>query len=123
MKFRTIIRRFFAYVGLAVASLAILSIAFALIVRSRLSVPFQWVYLAIFTGVLAFGIVKPSRKYWPRVSFWFTGAAALTAHLAVFIPLVFHFPDFKPIWYVPIVIVETGIFGMICEIMLNHSTR
>jgi len=111
------------YVGLAVASLAILSLVFLLIVRSHLSVHFQWMYLAIFTGVLAVAIVKTSRKYWTRVSFWLMCAAALTAHLAVFIPLVFHFPEFKPIWYVPIVMVEAGIFGMICEILLNHSAR
>jgi hypothetical protein len=123
MTFGKIIRRLFLYVGLAVASLVIFSLIFALSIRSHISVSFPWVMLAIFTAVLALTIVKTSREYWARVSFWLTCAVAVAAHLAIFIPLVRVYPEFKPFWFVPIVIVEAGIFGMICDMLLNHSRR
>src|SRR6266550_8062448 len=110
MKFGKIVRRLFLYLGLAVASLVIFSLIFALSVRTQISIPFSWIMLAIFTAVFAFTIVNSSREHWTRVSFWFTFGGALVAHLAVFIPLVRLYPEFKPFWYVPIVIVEAGIF-------------
>jgi hypothetical protein len=123
MTFGKILRRSLLYLGLALASLMVFSLIFILSVRGHISVPFLWIMLAVFTAVLAFTVVQSSREYWSKTSFWITCAVALAVHLAVFIPLVRLYPDFRPFWFVPIVIVEAGIFGMICDFILNQQRR
>ncbi len=123
MELGQIVRRTFVYVGLAVASLAILSLVFALSICTHISVPFQWVMLAVFAGVLFFAIVKTDREYWNRPAFWFLCTAALTVHFGIFVPVLRGYPDFKAIWWVPIVIVEASIFSVIFEMLLIRRRR
>ena len=123
MTFGRIVRRSLLYVGLAVAFLIILSLIVALGVKEHISVPGQWFFLAWWTGALAYVITKESREYWRRVSFWLIFVCAMAAHLALFIPILRAYPEFRPIWFWPIVIVEAGIFGAICEMLLPRSTR
>ena len=123
MTFGQIVRRSFFYLGIAIASLIIFSLVVVLGVRAHISVPFQWVWLAIFTGGFTYAIVKSSRAYWTRVSFWMICAAALAVHLWGSIHLIGLYPEFKPVWYVPIVMTEAGIFGVLCELILGRSLK
>jgi hypothetical protein len=79
--------------------------------------------LAVFTVALAFAIMKPSRKYWTQVYFWLICAGALAIHLTVFIYLIRLYPAFKPVWFVPIIIVEAGIFGAVCNLLPGRSIK
>jgi hypothetical protein len=124
MTFGRIVRRSLLYVGLAVASLAIFSLVVVLGVRAHISVPFQWIWLVIFTGGLTYAIVKkPSRAYWTKISFWVVCAGVLAVHLSGFIYLIGLYPEFKPVWYVPIVMFEAGVFGVLCELILGRSRK
>jgi hypothetical protein len=121
MTFGRILRRSFLYLGLAIGSLIIFTLIFALSVRTHTTIPARWVMLAVFTAVLAFGIIKASRKYWTHVSFWLICTCALTIHVAIFIYLLPLYPEFKPVWFLPIIVVEAGIFGVICNMMLGRT--
>jgi len=51
-------------------------------------------------------MVKVYRAYWRRRMFWVACFSALAIHLGVFIPILRVYPEFKPIWYLPIIIIE-----------------
>jgi|ERR1700733_11530571 hypothetical protein len=113
-----IVQRIFLYLGLAFASLTIFALVFALSIHTHTVVPFRWVMLAPFTVVLIVASVQTSRKYWRVRAFWFILAGLLCLHLLVFILILRNFPDFRVIWYAPIVIVEAGIFGGVYDLLL-----
>jgi len=114
MSFGTIIRRSLLYLGIALASLAVFALIFLLSVRSGLSVPFPWVMLGVFSGVLVFCMLKYFRPFWNRPALWLCCAGVLVVHLAIFIPILRSYPEFRPVWFVPIVIVEAAAAGAIC---------
>jgi hypothetical protein len=117
-----VIRRILLYLGLAFASLVVFSLVFALSIRTHIVVPFRWVMLATFTGVLVAATVQGSRKYWRMVAFWFILAALLCLHLLAFILILRNFPEFRIFWYVPVVILEAGIFGAIYDLLLLRTS-
>jgi len=118
-----IVRRISLYLGLALASLAILALVFALSVHTGILVPFRWVGLAMFTVVLIVATVQTSRNYWRRVAFWVILAVLLCVHVFGFIFILQRFPDFRVAWYVPVVIVEAGIFGGVYDLLLARTSR
>ncbi len=117
------VRRIFLYLGLALASLIVFTLVFALSVRTHIVVPFRWVMLTTFTAVLVAATVQGSRKYWRFVAFWFILSGLLCLHLVIFILVLRNFPDFKVIWYVPAVIIEAGIFGTVYDLLLADPSR
>ena len=95
-----IVRRSFLYLGLAIVPLAIFSLFFFLSIATHIIVPFRWVMLAVFTGLLLFTIIKTDREYWNRPFFWLTCGCVLAFHLALFIPLLRNYPEFRVVWWV-----------------------
>ena len=123
MTFGQIVRRILLYLGLAFASLAVLAMPFALNVHAGIVIPGQWIGLATFTVVLIVATIQSSKKYWRDVSYWFILAGLVCLHSLAFILILRNFPDFRMIWYVPIVVVEAGIFGGIYDLLLARTTR
>jgi hypothetical protein len=60
---------------------------------------------------------------WDRPIFWLVCAAAVGVHLSVFIPLLRMYPEFRPIWYVPIVIGEATFFGTTLDLVLGRTNK
>ncbi len=79
--------------------------------------------MAGFAGVLIFAMIKTYREYWNRPAFWLICAGVLIVHLAVFIPVLRTYPDFRLVWWVPIVIAEAAVFGIICDLLLMRKAR
>jgi xanthine/uracil permease len=121
--FGQIVRRLFRDIAIALVSLAVFSLIFALSIRTHIVIPFRWIMLAAFAGVLMFVLVKTHRDDWGRPVFWLICAGVLVAHLAVFIPVLRAYPEFRPIWWVPVVVVEGGFFGPICDTVLLRKGR
>jgi hypothetical protein len=113
----------FLYLGLALASLAIFTLIFILSIRTHIVIPFRWVGLAGFAGVLMFAIIKTDEEYWNRPAFWLICVGVLVVHLAVFIPVLRSYPEFRLAWWVPIVIAEAAVFGVMCDMLLMRTTR
>lgn len=113
-----IVRRLLFYLGLAVASLVILSLIFAVSISMHVTLPLRWVMLAAFTGVLLFTMVKTDRAYWNRPVFWLICVGVLVVHLTVFIPILRSYREFRSVWWVPIVLVEASVFGPLCDLLL-----
>lgn len=115
--------RILLYFGLAIASLAILGFVFAITVRTGITISATWGWLVLFTGVLIFTMLKIYRPYWRRSGFWIALAGALAAHSVIFILLLRAYPEFKPAWYVPIIVAEAVIFGTICGAVLDNPSH
>jgi hypothetical protein len=54
-----------------------------------------------------------SRAYWRSLDFWVVIAGLLIVHLLVFIAVLRPYPQWRGIWFMPVVIVEGGLFGAI----------
>ncbi len=119
----TIIRRIALYLGLAFGFLTIIGLVAAVIVHTGLAISSRWVALATFTGVLIAATVRSSRKYWRFIAFWFILSGLLCLHLVIFILILRNFPDFRLVWYVPVVILEAGIFGSVYDLLLADTSR
>jgi hypothetical protein len=115
-----IIKRLLLFLVLAFAFVASLALVIFGKVQIGLGIDRQWIALGIFTGVLLFGVVKSYRRYWGRVTFWFTCAGILVLHLAIFVPILRSYPEFPPFWYVPILIVEASVIGVVCGPMFDR---
>ena len=118
-----IIRRLLLYIGLALGCLAVLALVVFVSVHTGMAIPSRWVMLTVFTGVLLFSMFKYYRGYWSRPAFWLSCAAVLAVHLAIFIPVLRAYPEFRPFWFVPIVVIEAALAGAICGPLLRRPTR
>ncbi len=121
MTFGKIVRRFSLYVGLAVAALVLLAAALAISVHTGLTIRAQWGWLAMYTVLLIWVVIKTYQRYWRRPAFWFALAGLLGIHLTLFIVLLRNFPEFKPLWYIPAVMAEGAGFGVTCGILLDRN--
>jgi hypothetical protein len=112
------VRRSLFYLGLAIASLAIFSLIFA--ISMHVTLPFRWVTMAVFTGILLFTLVKIKRPYWKRRLFWLICTGVLVVHLAIFVPILRSYPGFRLVWWIPILTVEAAVFSVISDLLMLH---
>ena len=120
LSFGKIIQRFLLYVGIA---LVVLAVFFAFVVLSKgAKVPWQWVALAVWTGLLFWVTIRQSRAYWRYVGFWLAIAGLLVVHSLFFIAILRVYPQWREIWYWPVVVVEGGFFGAILYLLFGRTT-
>lgn len=120
-----IVRRGLLYIGLAVASLTAFALVFALIVYTGHSgrVSGGWFGLAVYTCGLFWVTIRQSREYWRLPGFWVAILGLLVVHLLAFVAILRAYPQWRMIWFVPIVIVEGGSFGAILYLLFGSHKR
>lgn len=106
-------RRALLYVGLAVASLVILSGLLASSIYTGISVPEVWVAFIFWTVFLCLVVVKQAAAYRTKAKFWLAMATLLLTHLVIFVPILRLYPEWRPIWFVPVVVVEAGLWDIL----------
>jgi hypothetical protein len=114
-----LVRRGLFLLGIALCCLLVFALFFALSIRTGIAVPFRWVMLGLFTGILVYSLVKTQRQYWRRIGFWLVCLAAIVTHLAIFVPLLSMYPNFRPIWLIPAVVAEAAFFGSVSDLLLR----
>jgi len=82
-------------------------------------VPGAWMALAVFTCGLFWVIVRQSRVYWRRLGFWFAIAGLLIVHSLAFVAILRAYPQWREIWFWPIMVVEAGLFGAILYLLFG----
>jgi hypothetical protein len=110
----------FAYVGIAIASLAAFALFFALSIRTGVVISGRWIGLTVWTVVVFGVVVRSRRKYWTRGTFWLATASILTVHLLAFTVVLSTYPLWRPVWFIPIAIVEAGLFGAVLDALFAH---
>ena len=64
--------------------------------------------------------IRQSRAYWRRLGFWLAIAGLLVVHLLAFISVLRVYPQWREIWFVPVMIVEAGLFGAILYLLFGE---
>jgi phosphoglycerol transferase MdoB-like AlkP superfamily enzyme len=82
LTFGKVAQRFFLYVGIAVAALAIVAAAIVLSKGAVGRVSGAWLALAVFTSALFWVTIRQSRAYWRRLGFWLAMTGLLVVSLA-----------------------------------------
>jgi hypothetical protein len=109
------------YVGIALA--VFVAVGMFVILTGGAEVPPQWLALALFTGFLFWAIIRQSREYWPLPKFWLAITCLLGAHLLAFVAILRAYPEWRPIWFAPIVILEGAFFAPILLLLFGRQKR
>jgi len=112
-----VVQRFLLYVGIALAVLAVFAVG--IVLSQGAKVPSAWLALAVFTSGLFWVTIKQSRAYWSSLGFWLAIGGLLVVHLLVFIAVLRAYPQWRGIWFMPVVIVEGGLFGAILYLLFG----
>jgi apolipoprotein N-acyltransferase len=67
--------------------------------------------LAVYTSGLFWVTISISRKYWHSPSFCLVIAGLLLVRLVAFVAILRSYHQWRMIWFMPVVIVEGGLFG------------
>jgi hypothetical protein len=112
-----IVRRFLLYVGIALVVLVVTAVAIVLSKGAKVSG--GWIALAVYTAGLFLVTIKQSKTFWGRPSFWAAIAGLLVVHLLAFVAVLRAYPEWRGIWFWPVVIVEGGLFGAILYVLFG----
>ena len=120
-----LVRRGLLYIGLALASLTAFALVFALLVYTGHTgrLPWDWIALAVFTSGLFWVTIRQSRAYWRHASFWLVIAGLLVVHLLLFVAILRVYPQWREIWFWPVMVVEAGLFGAILYLLFGERKR
>lgn len=118
-----VVRRSLLYVGLAIISFASLSVLFALSIYTGVNISRLWLAFAMWTGLLCWIGFRQFRDSWRKSIFWVGMAGLLALHTTVFTIILRNYPDWHPIWFIPIVIVEAGVWGAILEALIVWRSK
>jgi hypothetical protein len=116
-----IVQRFFLYVGIALVVLAVF--AAVIILSKGAKLPSEWLALGVFTSCLFWITIRQSRAYWGRPGFWLATSGLLVVHLLLFIAVLRGYPQWRGIWFVPVIIAEGGLFGAILYLLFGERKR
>jgi hypothetical protein len=120
-----ILQRVLLYFGLAIGALIAVALIIALLVYTghTKSLPWPWIAFVMFTVFLFWVVIKQSRAYWSRPSFWFVTAVLLIVHLWAFAAILHIYPQWREIWFVPVMAVEAGLFQVILFQLFGERKR
>jgi RsiW-degrading membrane proteinase PrsW (M82 family) len=116
-----IVHRAFRYTAIALA--AFVAIVLFVVLTHGAEVPFHWVFLGLFTSGLFWITVKQSREYWRHPGFWVVMGALLGLHLVIFVSILRVYPDWRPLWFVPTITIEAGLFGALLFLLFGRRKR
>ena len=93
------------------AFLALIAAALYVHFKFGVEIADRWVGLTIFTPLPFWAAIKTDKRHRRRPSFWLALLMFLAIHLAVMYWALSIYPNWRVIWFVPIVIVEAGMIG------------
>ena len=114
--------------GIALAVLVVFALVFTTVVYTGHAgrISGRWIALVVYTSGLFWVTVRQSREYWRSPNFWLAIVGMLVIHLLAFVAILRASPQWQGIWFMPIVIVEGGLFGAILYLLFGirrHSRK
>ena len=119
----TILRRSLVYVGLAVASLLVITLLVAASIRTGIPFTSGWVGLIAWTPFIFWLVIRSTDSYWKRSSYWLTVGSILTMHMIAFVAILRRYPDWRLLWFAPIALAEVVLFGAILDAFFSPRKR
>ncbi len=129
VSFGWVLRRVLLYIGLAFAALTVFALFFALTIRLGTTDKVRgwfdggWIAFVSYTALLFWITVRQSRRRWSHWSFWFVIVCLLTIHCLAFTAILRIYPNWRVIWFWPIVVAEGGVFGGILTWLFPERRR
>jgi len=117
-----IVRRVFLYVGIALA----VAVFAAVIVVTKGGVGHVsggWFGLIGYTGLLFWVTIRQTREHWQRSGYWLAMGGLLVVHSLAFVGVLRAYPQWPMIWFMPVVIVEGEVFGVILYMLFEDRKR
>jgi hypothetical protein len=114
-------RRLLLYVGIALAALAAFALIFALSIRTGIVIPGRWIGLVMWTAIVFGVVVRARRKYWTLPIFWLAVAGLLIIHLLAFALVLNTYPQWRPLWFIPVAIGEAAMLGAVLDTLFANS--
>jgi hypothetical protein len=118
-----IVRRLPLYFALALAGLATIGLLVAISISTGIEIEGRWIGLAMFSCVLLWAMVRESRSMWMQPKFWMAVTGFLAIHLAVFVPILRSYPQWRVVWFAFITPPEAAVFGMSLDIFFAHPAK
>jgi hypothetical protein len=123
MTMKNILRRMLLYLGMAISFLAVMALIVVVSVRTGFSIPVRWIGLAVFTGVIGWFIFHQYRTLAKEPWFWPTAISIIAVHLIGFVILLFYFPRWPLVWFLPATLVEVALIVVIMERVSDRVRR
>ena len=111
------------YLGLAFGFLAVCGVLVWVSARWGINDLGPWIFLTGYTGVLLYAAIAPSRTLWHRPAFWLVVIGFIALHFFGFASLVRHHPEWRPVWYIPVVIVEAFLLGSVLDALFKGQGK
>ena len=118
-----IARRSLFYIELALAALAVIGLLVAISVHTGTAFTGGWIGLIGYTCLLFWVTIGKSREHWHRPMFWLTIVSLLGVHLLVFIAVLRSYPQWRMIWFLPIVVIEAGLFWAVLDALFGPPKK
>jgi hypothetical protein len=118
-----IIQRFLLYVGIALAVLAVFAAVIVFTKGGVGDVSGGWFGLVGYTGLLFWVTIRQTREHWQRLGYWLAIGGLLVVHSLAFVAILRAYPQWRMIWFLPVVIVEGGLFGAILYLLFADRKR
>lgn len=106
-------------VGLAIIGAAALLLVFTFATGIR--VPSRWVAFLFFTPFIFWFVARQCRRCWHQLSFWLAIMALLAAHIGLFTFVLTRYPEWPPVWFAPISIVEIGLLSIALDKLMRED--
>ena|ERR1700722_16313631 len=101
--------------GIAVGCLIIFALVFFISIKTGIVVAWRWIALSYWTAFLVWLLCRLHKPNLKRVKFWLTLFCLLLIHVIAFVAVLQRYPEWRLIWYVPIVVIEAQFMGLVLD--------
>jgi hypothetical protein len=107
--------------GIAFGCLIIFALILFISIKTGIVVAWRWIALSYWTGFLIWLICKLNKANLKQVRFWVTLFCLLLIHVTAFVAVLKRYPEWRLIWYVPVVVIEAPCMGMVLEGVMRNK--
>ena len=112
--------------AIAVGCLVIFAIAFFVWVKTgllRYNIPARWFGLFYWTCFLVWFICRQLKRDLKRAKFWVALLAFVAIHVGAFVVILRGYPEWRPIWFMLIALIEWPLIGIAVQSIVETSRR
>jgi hypothetical protein len=109
--------------GIAVGCLIIFALILFISVKAGIVLAWRWIALSYWTSFLIWLICKLNEANLKQVRFWVTLFCLLLIHVTAFVVVLKRYPEWRLIWYVPIVVIEEPCMGMVLQVVMRNKQQ
>lgn len=109
--------------GIAIACLVILGLAVFVSVRTGIVIPARWFGLIVWTGFLAWIILRTYKSQLRDTRFWIAFLVLLVTHVVVFARILRRYPDWRMAWFPLVAMLEASCMAVVLDRTIHRKYR